>query len=139
MRHLARYHAVQGLYEWVMTGHSTLQVEQHMLDSESMRKLLEKVDLDYFRELLHQIPRQVEELDALLKPHVDRAFDDLDPIELILLRMGAYELKNAKAPERVVINEAIELAKQFGGEGGHKYVNGVLDKLIGQLKPPMDR
>lgn len=138
MRRLARYHALQGLYEWIMTGHPTLQVEQHILESEDAQKLLDKIDLAYFRELLHQIPKEVGALDALLQPHVDRAQEDLDPIELTVLRMGAYELKKGEVPPRVVINEAIELTKQFGGEGGYKYVNGVLDKLAAALKLKME-
>lgn len=129
MRHLARHHALQGLYEWTMTGHAADQIEQHVLESENTQKLLPKIDLDYFRELLYQIPGEVKTLDALLQPHVDRTYEELDPILLNVLRIGAYELKAEQVPPRVVINEAIELAKQFGGEGGHKYVNGVLDKL----------
>lgn len=133
MRHLARYHALQGLYEWTMTEHNTTEIEQHLFENENTQQLLPKIDLDYFRELLYQIPREAKALDALLQPHVDRAYEELDPILLNVLRMGAYELKTAQIPSRVAINEAILLAKEFGGEGSHKYVNGVLDRLHRQL------
>ena len=86
--------------------------------------------------LLHGCIREAAELDALLAKHVDRKTSLLSPVEHAVLMIGAYELKHcAEIPYRVAINEGVELAKSFGGTDGHKYVNGVLDKAAGELRP----
>jgi N utilization substance protein B len=93
------------------------------------------VESGYFSELLHGIPAMLTELDALTAPLLDRPIDQLDPIERVILRIGSFELKQRiDIPYRVVINESVELAKLFGAEQGHKYVNGILDKLSQSLR-----
>jgi N utilization substance protein B len=91
--------------------------------------------VDYFKDLLHGVPANLDELDAGLKGCVDRSIDSVDPVERAILRLGAYEMMHhPEVPYRVVINEAVELAKVFGAEQGHKYVNGVLDKLARKVR-----
>jgi N utilization substance protein B len=93
------------------------------------------VDLEYFQALLHGVPASVDELEAILEPLLDRRLDELDPIERTLLRMGTWELRERiDVPYKVVINEAVALAKKFGATDGHKYINGVLDKAARQLR-----
>jgi N utilization substance protein B len=96
---------------------------------------MHKVDLNYYHELLTQIVAEHETLDELLIPVLDREIDALDGVELATLRLGAYELRHhAEIPYRVVLDEAIELAKHFGGADSHKYINGVLDRLAHVLR-----
>ncbi|HIA07770.1 MAG TPA: transcription antitermination factor NusB [Chromatiaceae bacterium] len=119
----ARHRAVQGLYQWLLSGISTEDIETQFLETQDMKG----VEMSYFQELLHQVPAHVTELDEQLSPHVDRSLQGLDPVELSIL---AYELGYRKEiPYKVVINEAVNAAKRFGAEGSHKFVNGVLDKL----------
>jgi len=92
-------------------------------------------DLDYVEDLLHGVEKNVDALDASLRPYLDREVAEVDPIERAALRLAAYELKHRPdVPYRVVINEAIEVTKRFGADHGHSYVNGVLDKLAGELR-----
>jgi N utilization substance protein B len=96
---------------------------------------MEVADLEYFEDLLHGVEHNVAALDAALRPHLDREVEQVDPIERAVLRLAAYELKfRPDVPYRVVINEAIEVTKRFGADHGHTYVNGVLDKLAGDLR-----
>ena len=93
------------------------------------------VDLEYFQALLHGVPASVTELEAVFEPLLDRKLDDLGPIERSLLRMGTWELQQRiDVPWKVVINEAVSLAKKFGATDSHKYINGVLDKVARQLR-----
>jgi N utilization substance protein B len=93
------------------------------------------VDLEYFQALLHGVPACVDELDATFQPLLDRKLEELDPIEHTLLRMGTFELRERlDVPYKVVINEAVALAKKFGATDSHKYINGVLDKAARQLR-----
>ncbi|APE30109.1 N utilization substance protein B [Halomonas aestuarii] len=143
-RHAARELAVQGLYQWQMTGKSITAVESEfrsqvadddLEDHENWHKVMEIADLALFHELLHNVARDRQALDAAIAPLLDRRLEDLDPIELAILRLGAYELsKRLEVPYRAVINEGVELAKSFGATDGHKYVNGILDKLAGRLR-----
>lgn len=143
-RHAARELAVQGLYQWQMTGKSISTVEAEfrsqvadddLEDHENWHKVMEIADLALFHELLHNVADQRRELDAAIAPLLDRRLEDLDPIELAILRLGAYELsRRLEVPYRAVINEGVELAKSFGATDGHKYVNGILDKLAGRLR-----
>ncbi|MBB3189621.1 transcription antitermination factor NusB [Halomonas cerina] len=143
-RHAARELAVQGLYQWQMTGKSITTVEAEfrsqvadddLEDHENWHKVMEIADLALFHELLHNVVRFREELDASLAPLLDRRLEDLDPIELAILRLGTYELsRRLEVPYRAVINEGVELAKSFGATDGHKYVNGILDKLAARLR-----
>lgn len=130
-RRKARRFALQGLYEWQLSGNPSYEIEARYRVENAMHK----VDLDYFHELLQRIPTVTQELDALFEPHLDRAFAALDPVELATLRIGTYELKyRLDVPYRVVINEGIELAKTFGASESHKYINGVLDRLAADLR-----
>jgi N utilization substance protein B len=143
-RHAARELAVQGLYQWQMTGKSISAVEsefrsqvadEDLEDHENWHKVMEIADLALFHELLHNVVNYRRELDAVISPLLDRRLEDLDPIELAILRLGAYELsRRLEVPYRAVINEGVELAKSFGATDGHKYVNGILDKLAGRLR-----
>lgn len=130
-RQLARKRAIQALYMWQMTGQDLSEIDQQFVLEHDM----EKVDLKYFKELLHGIPKHVHELDSNIEPLLDRPFHELDSVECAVMRLGAYELKyRIDVPYKVVINEAIELAKTFGAEESHKYVNSILDQLAKNLR-----
>jgi N utilization substance protein B len=131
-RHRAREFALQGLYQWLLNNEPAATVVKHIRTAHGF----EKADGEYFTELLNGTIAQSVELRETLTPTVDRPITELSPIEHAVLLLGAWELKNkVEIPYRVVINEAVELAKSFGGIDGHKYVNGVLDRLAGQLRP----
>ena len=131
-RHKARHFAMQGLYQWHHTGDSGRQIESQFRVDFDMKG----TDLDYFRELLRGVQSQVDELDALLAPHSsERELAECDPVTRSLLRIAAFELQNRiDVPYKVVINESVNLAKKFGPEDSHKFVNGLLDKLAQQLR-----
>jgi len=122
---------MQALYQRHFSRSAVSDIEaEFMVDND-----MTKVDVLYFRDLLRGIHREQGELDALLEPYLDRPLNEVDPIELAIVRLGTYELKNRlDVPYRVVINEGIELAKRFGGTEGHKFVNSILDKLSGRLR-----
>ena len=131
-RHRARRSAIQALYQWQLTRQPPHEIESHFLADDT----LEACDLDYFRHLLREIPARLAELDGHLTPHADREIAEIDPVERAILRLGAFELEcHPEIPYRVVLNEAVELAKTFGAEHGHKYVNAVLDRLAFRLRP----
>lgn len=135
-RSRARRRALQALYAWQLSGsHMNAVIEQFRHEQD-----MEVADLDYFEDLLHGVEQHVAELDTLLRPYLDREVAEVDPIERAALRLAAYELKHRlDVPYRVVINEAIEVTKRFGADHGHSYVNGVLDKLAGELRTPEKR
>lgn len=125
-RRRARRRALQALYQWQLAGQETGAIEQQFLEETRMGR----IDLEYFAELLHQVAARTAELDAAIDPFLDRPFATLDPVEKAILRLGTYELtERIDVPYRVVINEAVELAKSFGAEQSHRYINGVLDKV----------
>jgi N utilization substance protein B len=130
-RSRARRRALQALYAWQMSGsHMNAVIEQFRHEQD-----MEVADLEYFEDLLHGVEGHVDELDASLRPHLDREVAQVDPIERAALRLAAYELKfRPDVPYRVILNEAIEVTKRFGADHGHSYVNGVLDKLAGELR-----
>ena len=131
MRREARQFALQALYQWEMAGASLNEIEAQFRVEQDMTR----TDMPLFSELLHQVPAKVSELDDHLTPLLDRALGDLDPVELSVLRLGAYEMADRiEVPYKVVINEAVNLAKVFGATDSHKYVNGVLDKLARKLR-----
>jgi len=114
------------LYEWQITGQDPGRIAAQFLADEDLRK----ADPDYFWELVQQVPARAAEIDAALEPFLDRPLAQVDPVERAILRIGGYELtQHPDLAYRIVINEAVELAKVFGAEQGHRYVNGVLDKL----------
>ncbi|MFT7287544.1 MAG: N utilization substance protein B [Halieaceae bacterium] len=132
-RRKARHYALQALYQWHMAGASPGDIEAEFRGDYDFSV----VDLEYFQALIHSVPPLVEELDGLYAPLLDRELGSLDPIERTLLRMGTFELRDRiDVPYRVVINEAVSLAKKFGASESFKYINGVLDKLAVQLRGP---
>lgn len=125
-RSRARRRALQAVYAWQISGNPIDRVIDEFRHEQDM----EIADLDYFEDLVRGVEKNRDELDAALAPHLDREMDRVDPIERATLRIGAYELRHrVDVPYRVVINEAVEVAKRFGTDYGHTYVNGVLDKL----------
>ena len=131
-RRRSREVALQGLYEWLISGAEAGVIDAHMREQEDF----DKIDAAHFDALLHGCIAEAAEIDALLARHVDRQTSQLSPIEHGVLMIGAYELKHCiDVPYKVAINEAVELAKSFGGTDGHKYVNGVLDKAAFDLRP----
>jgi N utilization substance protein B len=131
-RHRSREFALQGLYQWLLNNESASTVVNHIRGAHGF----DKADAEHFTVLLNGAIGSSVELREMFAPLVDRGIKELSPIEHAVLLIGAYELKNnLEIPYRVVINEAVELTKSFGGIDGHKYVNGVLDKLAAQLRP----
>jgi N utilization substance protein B len=131
-RRRSRELALQGLYQWLVSRADGAEIEAHLQEQEGFDKL-DRVHLDA---LLHGCIREAAELDAVLAHHVDRKTSLLSPVEHAVLMIGVYELKHCvDIPYRVAINEGVELAKSYGGTDGHKYVNGVLDKAAGELRP----
>ena len=131
-RHRAREFALQGLYQWLLNNESARVVSTNIRGAHGF----DKADSEFFSALLNGAISTSVELRESIAPLIDRAITELSPIEHAVLLLGAYELKNhPEIPYRVVINEAVELTKSFGGIDGHKYVNGVLDKLASRLRP----
>jgi N utilization substance protein B len=130
-RRRAREFAVQGLYQWLLAGGDPREIAHQVAGMEGFGR----ADRAMFDTLWSGTVIMRADLDAMLAPHLDRAPEALSPIEHAVLLLGAFELQSMpETPYRVVINEAVELAKSFGGTDGHKYVNGVLDKLAGRLR-----
>jgi len=130
-RRRSREVALQGLYEWLISGADAGVIDAHMREQEGF----DKCDTAHFDALLHGCIAEAADIDAVLARHVDRKTTELSPIEHGVLMIGAYELKYCvDIPYKVAINEAVELAKSFGGTDGHKYVNGVLDKAAAELR-----
>lgn len=128
-RHKAREAAVQALYQWQLTEQLPDE-EQFILDHQ-----LDDVDLEYFHHLVSEVPLHMHELDGQLLPYLDREIGEVDPVERAILRLGAYELEfQSQVPYKVVLDEAVELARTFGAEHGHKFVNAVLDKVALKLR-----
>lgn len=127
----ARRYAVQALYQWQLTDQDTSTIEAQFIAEHDMSK----IDVEYFSELLRQVPLRLHELDDHILPFVDRSIEGIDPVERAILRMSVYELEfRLDVPYKAIINESIELAKTFGAEHGHKYVNGVIDKVAKKLR-----
>lgn len=125
-RRKARHYGMQALYQWQMTKHPVNEIELQFLTDYDFAK----VDVEYFHDIIHHVPANLEELEQSFIPFLDRDITELDPIELALLRLGSYELvKRIDIPYKVAINEAVALAKKFGATDGHKYINGILDEL----------
>lgn len=130
-RRRAREFALQGLYQWRVAGTEIGAVDAHMRAVAGF----DRADAELYAELLRGAVREAEALEALVAPHVDRPLDMVSPVERCILLLAAYELAHHIAtPYRVVLNEAIELAKSYGGTDGHRFVNGVLDKLAPRLR-----
>lgn len=130
-RRKARRLATQAIYQWQMNRDNVANIaEQFALEQET-----KGVDMDYFRDLLFGVSVNTDELDSVFSPYLSRPLAELDMVDKAVLRLACYELtRREDVPYRVVINEAIELAKAFAAEDSHKFVNGVLDKVVKQLK-----
>lgn len=125
----ARRSAVQALYQWQMTGQNLAEIEQQFL----MEERLKNAQRSYFNELFHGVPGQLDVIDQVLSKFVDRPVEKIDPVERAILRVSVYELLNRNdIPYRVILNEGINLAKRFGADQSHKYINGILDKVAQQ-------
>lgn len=153
----ARRYAALALYQWELTGEDPTSIKRHMLEDPQWLDALAaslngaeddapmdpkrrfKFNLELLDELLRGVPSRVAEIDAALDRVLDRPISQVDPVELAILRLGAYEiLYTPNIPSRVAINEAVELTKLLGAHEGHRYVNGVLDKIARQSLPRLD-
>ncbi|WP_386696526.1 transcription antitermination factor NusB [Lonepinella sp. MS14436] len=129
-RRRARECAVQALYSWYISQNDVAEVELAFVTEQDLKG----VDVAYFRQLFRQTVNNLDAIDSTLAPFLDRTSEELTPIEKSILRLATYELKyELDVPYKVVINEAIEVAKTFGADDSHKYVNGVLDKIAPSL------
>lgn len=130
-RRRSREFALQGLYQWQLAGTDPETIAQQLSDAEGFSK----IDAEYFKLLLDGAVAGAVEMEQRIAPLLDRAYKSLSPVERGILLLAGFEFEKCpEVPYRVVINEAIELAKSFGGTDGHKYVNGVLDKMAVQLR-----
>ena len=130
-RRRSRELALQGMYQWQLAGTDAATLVRQLAEA----KDFDKVDTDYFRSLLEGAIADAPGLEQAITPHLDRAFARLSPVERGILLIAGYELtRRPDVPYRAVINEAMELAKSYGGTDGYKYVNGVLDKLAQELR-----
>lgn len=131
-RRKARELAFQAVFSWQISQNSVKDVEVNFITDNSKRRF----DIEYFQQLLHGVTSNVKEIDLAISPHVDRPLDDIDHVEKAILRVAVFELSDCQdVPYRVVINEAIELAKSFAADDSHKFVNGVLDKAVKLIRP----
>jgi N utilization substance protein B len=132
-RHRAREFALQGLYQWLLNNEDAGAINAHIREAHGF----DKADADHFNALLYGAIKDAPVLRSGLAPLIDRPIEQLSPVEHAALLIGAFELQHhIEIPYKVVINEAVELTKSFGGIDGHKYVNGVLDKFAAQVRQP---
>lgn len=128
----ARRSAVQACYQWLINQQPISAV---IKEFENDRTELKKADQEYFRDLLKGISRCSKELDETIEPLLDRPLADINPVERAILMLGTYELMHhQELPWRVIVNEAIELAKMFGAEQSYKYINGILDQAARRIR-----
>ena len=130
-RRKARHFGLQALYQWTLSGASAIDIEaEFRVDND-----FQHTDAEYFSAVLKGVVGDVDSLEALFSPALDRKLEELDPIERNLLRLGTFELRDRiDVPYKVVINEAVALAKKFGATDSHRYINGVLDKVAKDLR-----
>lgn len=130
-RRRARAAIVQALYQWHMTRANMAQIDAQFKEEHAGSK----TDIAYFEEVLRGILLNVDELDGYYKGYVDRTFEEINPVELAVLRLAAYEMKyRLDIPYRVVINEAVDLSKKFGSDQAHRFINGLVDKMAKDLR-----
>lgn len=130
-RRRSREFALQSLYQWRVGKNRTEDIARQTSEADGFAR----ADSEYFARLFYGTVAEATALEAEIAPLLDRKTQELAPVELVILLLGAFELKHSpEVPYRVVINEAVELAKAYGGTDGHKYVNGVLDKLAQRLR-----
>ena len=122
----ARKAAVQALYQWQMTGQNLSEIERQFAEENRLKDMQKS----YFSELFHGVPAHIDIIDQALSEFVDRPVNNIDPVERAILRLSVYELLHKpEMPYRVILNEGINLAKYFGADGSHRYINGILDKI----------
>lgn len=122
----ARKLALQSLYQWLMAGTALSDIEAQFSAANNM----DKVDGEYYRKLLYGVPKDLAAIEEALTPLLDRPIQSLNPIELSILRLCTFELFHCmEIPYRVILDESVSLAKAFGSQDGHRYVNGVLHNL----------
>lgn len=132
-RRRAREFALQGLYQWLLSGNPVALIEGHVAQVTGF----DKADGELFVSLLRGTIHNAEALQSEFAPFIHREVRELSPVERSILLLATFELKhNLETPYRVIINEAIELAKGYGGTDGHRFVNGVLDRLAAHLRAP---
>jgi N utilization substance protein B len=130
-RSLSRRYVVQALYQWQLNQLDDQALDQYFIPDKDRQR----IDVDFFTALVRQVVDHSAELDEYIIPVLDRSIAAVDPVELAILRLGVCEfVHHLDVPYRVVINESIELAKRFGAENSHKYINGILDKLAVKLR-----
>ena len=130
-RKSAREFALQGLYAWLVGGAEVALIAANLAEDDNFKR----ADAEWFRQLLYGVLKDEDLLSSRITPYLDRPLAELSPVERAILLIGAYELLSCPdVPDRVVINEGPELAKKFGGTDGHKYINGVLDKLAQEAR-----
>lgn len=130
-RRKARRLALQAIYSWQLSGNSASEIELEFLTNQDIKG----VDVEYFRALLTGVISSKDDIDDAYRPYLARNAEDVDQIDRAVLRLATYELKfQADTPYKVIINEAIELAKAFAADDSHKFVNGVLDKTVARLR-----
>ena len=123
--------AMQAIYQWQMTGDSITGIKQQFFDENNSSK----IDTEYFSELVSGVAANLSELDGLLEKYMTRTIESVDPIERAILRLGTYEFINRlDVPYRVVLNEAVNIAKEFCAEKSHAFVNAVLDKVAKEIR-----
>lgn len=131
-KRLARKLVLQALYQWLMSGADLHEIEAQFRVAKSM----EKIDEPYFCRLLHEIPEQLSTLEETFKPYLDRPLEQINPIELTILRICTFELLCCpELPYRIILDESVSLAKEFGSVEGHRYVNGVLHNIAKKVRP----
>jgi transcription antitermination protein NusB len=131
-RRRSREFAVQAIYQWLVSKEDSGAIEAHI----SAVTGFDRADREHFKTLLYGVIRDAPSLHASILPHIDRPIVELSPVEHAILLIGGFELlRHLEIPYRVVINEAVELAKTYGGTDGYKYVNGVLDRVAADLRP----
>lgn len=131
-RHFARHLALQAIYQWQISAGPVDQIKQQFLDDHQM----DQECIDYFSDLLFGVATHQPDIDLKMADFVDRSVDQIDPVELSILRLGFYELiHRPDIPYRVTLNEWINLAKEFGAPRSHAYINGVLDKACNKFRP----
>ncbi len=122
----ARRLAMQAIYQWQMTGNEVNEIAQQYQEDNDMQN----IDAEYFQELLKGVVSSVAEIDLLLEQHMDRTAESVDPVERAIIRLAGYEfMRRLDVPYRVIINEAVMLAKKFCADNSHAFINGVLDKV----------
>ena len=130
-RKSAREFTLQGVYAWLVGGTDVTLIAANLKEDEQFKR----ADEAYFRTLLYGVLKEEDLLGTHIARFTDRTLNELSPVERSILLIGAYELLNCPdVPMRVVINESVELAKSFGGTDGHKYINGVLDKIAAEVR-----